>query len=123
MTDKDFIGFHVDEDTPTAIDFKYNKASAGGVTTVLAAAGTLAADTWVKLGFVVDMLESNHLRRVKAYVDGVELGTYVTNAAYETAAAFPTGEELHAIFGGKNNNAAKTNRIDWIRIAQLKSGN
>jgi len=124
MVDKDFIGFHVDEDAPTNIVFKYNKASSGASNgTTVVTAGTLAADTWFKLGFVVDMVEGDARKRVKAYVDGVDVGTYVTNSSYENTTLFPTGEEMHVLFGGKNNNAAKVLRIDWVRVAQLKSGN
>ena len=125
VADLDFIGFHVSESTPTVATFKYNKTSSSvsDGTVVIASAATLVADTFVKLGFVVDMAESDNNKRVKAYVDGVELGTYVTNSAFENTTLFPTGEEMHVIFGGKNNNAAKIVRCDWVRAAQLKAGN
>lgn len=123
IADKDFIGFAVLEADPDQADFVYNKASAGGVTTVLGDAAAMVADTFIKLGFVVDMNEHNANQRVKIYVDGVEKGTYVTNAAFENTTLFPTAEELHVLFGGKNQNAAKTIAIDWVRVAQLKSGN
>ena len=123
LADKDLIGFVVLEADPDQADFVYNKASAGGVTTVLGDAAAIVADTFVKLGFVVDMVEGDNNKRVKIYVDGVEKGTYVTNSAFENTTLFPTGEELHVLFGGKNQNAAKTLGIDWVRVAQLKSGN
>lgn len=125
VADLDFIGFHVSESTPTVATFKYNKTSSSvsDGTSVIAAAHTFVADEFVKLGFVIDMGEADNNKRVKAYVNGVEQGTYVTNTAFENTTLFPTGEEMHVIFGGKNNNAAKSVRIDWVRVAQLKSGN
>lgn len=125
LADKDFIGWAVLEADPDGLTFVYNKASAGGVTTAISAANAanVTADTFVKLGFIVDMQEGNASRRVKAFIDGVELGTAVTNTAFENTTTFPTGEEMHVLFGGKNQNAAKTLGIDWVRCAQLKSGN
>lgn len=121
LADKDYIGFLVDEDAPTVARFVYKKAGQTAQD-VITSAHTFVADEFVKLGFVVDMDEWDNAKRIKVYVNGVEQGTYVTNAAYE-AATFPTGEELNVLFGGKNNNAAKVVRADWIRVAQLKSGN
>lgn len=117
--DKDFIGFLVDEDAPTVARFVYGKAS-GTQKTVISSAHTFVADEFVKLGFVVDMQDSNLNRRVKAFVNGVEQGDALTNTLYENTTDFPTGEEMSPIFGGKNNNAAKTVRADWIRCAQLR---
>lgn len=123
LADLDFIGFHVSEGTPTVAIFKYNKTSSGASdgTSVIASAHTFVADEFVKLGFVVDMQESNNNKRVKAFVNGIEQGTGITNTAYENTTLFPTGEEMHAIFGVKNNNAAKIGRCDWIRCAQLRT--
>jgi hypothetical protein len=125
IADKDLIGFAVLEADPDGLTFVYNKASAGGVTTAISAANAanMSADTFVKLGFIVDMEEGNANRRVKAFINGVELGTAVTNTAYENTTTFPTGEEMHVLWGGKNQNAAKTLAIDWVRVAQYKSGN
>lgn len=123
VADLDFIGFHVAEGTPTVGTFKYNKTSSSvsDGTVVIASTNTFVADTFVKLGFIVDMQDNDNSKRIKVFVDGVELGTYVTNTAYENTTLFPTGEEMHCIFGGKNNNAAKVVRCDWIRCAQLRT--
>lgn len=122
MADKDFLGFVVDEDTPTKVDVRYNKASSGvsGGTLVEAGVHTLVADTFVKLGFIVDMEEGDANKRIKFFVNGVQTGTAVTNSAYENTTLFPTGEELNILFGGKNNNAAKIWRIDWVQFLQLR---
>lgn len=118
--DKDYIGFLVDEDAPTIVRFVYGKAS-GTQKTIASTAHTFAAaDEFVKLGFVVDMDEYNLNQRVKGYANGVDIGSYLTNTLYENTTDFPTGEEMHVIFGGKNNNAAKVVRADWIRAFQLR---
>lgn len=119
LADKDYIGFLVDEDAPTVARFVYRK-SGGTATNISASAHTFVADTFVKLGFVIDMPDGNLNQRIKTFVNGEDIGAYLTNTLYETTADFPTGEELHCIFGGKNNNAAKIVRADWIRCAQLR---
>lgn len=120
LADKDYIGFLVDEDAPTVCRFVYHKAS-GTAVNLSSSAHTFVADTFVKLGFVVDMDDYNHAQRIKAFVNGVDIGAYGTNTQYENTTDFPTGEELSPIFGGKNNNAAKVVRTDWIRWAQRRS--
>lgn len=119
LVDKDYIGFLVDEDAPTLARFVCSKAS-GTATNISSSAHTFAADTWVKLGFIIDMQDSDNAKRIKGFVDGVDIGSYLSNTNYENTTNFPTGEELHVIFGGKNNNAAKVVRADWIRCAQLR---
>lgn len=113
LADKDYIGFLVDEDAPTVARFVYHKGS-GTATNVISSAHTFVADTFVKLGFVIDPNARDQNRIITAYVEGVEQSSYVTKTLYENTTDFPTGEELAPIFGGKNNNAAKVVRADWI---------
>lgn len=122
LADKDYIGFLVDEDAPTVARFVYHKAS-GTAKNISTSIHTFVADEFVKLGFIIDMDEWGNNKRVKGFVNGVEHADALTNTLYENTTDFPTGEEMHVIFGGKNNNAAKVVRADWIRCAQLKSGN
>ena len=123
LADKDYIGFLVDEDAPTIARFVYHKASGTAVNVSTDVGHTFVADTFVKLGFIIDMEEGNSNRRIKVFVNGAEIGDAATNTQFENTTDFPSGEEMHAIFGGKNNNAAKTVRCDWVRVAQYKSGN
>lgn len=119
MADKDYIGFLVDEDAPTVCRFVYHKAS-GTAVDVVTSAHTFVADTFVKLGFIIDMDETDTAKRIKAYVNGVESSSYGTDTQFTNTTDFPSGEELAPIFGGKNNNAAKVVRCDWIRCGQMR---
>ena len=120
LADKDYIGFLVDEDAPTVCRFVASKAG-GTAVNISSSAHTFVADTFVKLGFIIDMEEPDDNKRVKGFVNGVDIGSYLTNSQYEDTTNFPTGEELHVLFGGKNNNATKTVRIDWVRVGQMKA--
>jgi hypothetical protein len=117
MADKDYLGFRVTEDAPSAVDIVFRKAGAGGEVEVLAAAHTLVASTFVNLGFVFDPVVGV-AQRIRFYVDGVKLGSYVT-AAQVAGATFPNGEELAFLLGGKNNNAGNIHYCEGWQFAQL----
>lgn len=119
IADKDAIGFLVLEAAPTVVRLVYKKAS-GTMTNIAASAHTLVADTFVKLGFIIDMEEWDNSKRVKTFVNGVETSDYLTNTLYENTTNFPTGEELMPIWGGKNVGEANVVRCDWIRCAQYR---
>lgn len=109
IADKDFVGFGVWADAGTEIDAFYHTASATAVTHK-ANIGTLAADTWVKLGLYFDGFS-----QIWFYVDGVRYGT----AALESATGFPDGEELSPVFAIKNvQGTSTTYDIDWWAFAQ-----
>lgn len=113
LADKDYIGFLVDEDAPTVCRFVYHKAS-GTANSVISSAHTFVADEFVKLGFILNPNDNDPNKVGRVYINGVEQGTYITKTLYENTTDFPTGEELNPLFGGKNNNAAKVVRADWI---------
>jgi len=112
MADKDYVGFRVTEDDPSYIDAVHNVASGGGEIVVKDQAKLIEADVWHKLGMRFDPLTG-----LKFYLDGVALAG--VDAVLPTATGFPDGEELTILLGGKNNNAAKIARVDWVRLAQL----
>lgn len=109
MADKDFIGFLRSEGDGDAIDFVYNKAGAGGMTTVKADWQTIAADTWYHVG----LRFSANGRSVVPYFGTGDRST--TKMAADTdnkvsstdiaAATFPDGEALAPLLGGKNASA------------------
>jgi hypothetical protein len=117
MADKDYVGFRVTEDAPSKVDIVFRKAGAGGEVEVLAEAHTLAAGTFVNLGFVFDPSVGTS-QRIRFFVNGVKQGSYVT-AAQVAGATFPNGEELSFLIGGKNNNADNTYLCEGWRFAQL----
>jgi hypothetical protein len=116
MADKDYIGFRALEGAPSKIDIVYRKE---GQTEqeVLAEAHTLVANEFVNLGFVYDPTITAS-QRIRFYVNGIRQGSYVT-ASQAAATAFPNGEELAFLIGGKNANADNTYYCEGWRFAQL----
>lgn len=107
LVDKDFIGFNTLAADGDALRASYNTASGGGISTANAAAATLAAATWTKVGFYIDPSAST----CTYYVNG----TPVPSPVALTATNFPNGEEMVACFLTKVGTAAEVLvDIDWI---------
>jgi hypothetical protein len=115
-----FIGFRnlINGDNIQCI---YQSSADSAAVINVAAAGTLAADTFVKLGFIYDPA-AVPAKRITWYIDNVELSTYVTKTQVETA-TFPNNEALTFLFGYKNTigttPASCEGCIDWWSFAQL----
>jgi hypothetical protein len=118
LADKDLIGFAQLAADLDAFQFVYRKAGQS-VVQVEDVAHTIVADTYVKLGFVYDPL-APAAKRITIYVNGTDIGVYVT-ATNIAAATFPNAEELNALFGVKNGAAAaKALTVDWWAFFQEK---
>ncbi len=118
VVDADYIGFSNLCDDGDSLDAVYKKA---GQTAQDVEAGchTLAADTFVKLGLVYDP-SAKAENKVTFFVDGVDIGSYVT-ATNIAAATFPDSEDLNWIFAVKVGAAAAANaNLRWVRFAQLR---
>jgi hypothetical protein len=100
--DKDFIGFWVTEADGDSIKYGYKKA--GQTLQTLGVAQVPVADTFYKLGFIYDPTAPDS-KKIKFFVNGVELTTYVT-ATLLAAATFPNGEGLSLFTEVKNGSAA-----------------
>lgn len=119
LADKDLIGFAQLAADLDAFAFVYRKAGQTAQTKI-AVAHTIVADTYVKLGFVYDPL-APAAKRITIYVNGTDIGVYVT-ATNIAAATFPNAEELNALFGVKNGAAAaKALTVDWWAFYQAKA--
>ena len=117
IADNDFIGFRTKHDNGEELDFVHNKNS-GSITETIAAATSMVADTWIKVGFKYEPAEVS-ARRISIYLDGVKQSTYVTGTTIATA-NFPDGEELALLLATKVGAAAESKfYIDWWRFAQL----
>lgn len=118
IADKDFIGFWALEGAAATLKYGWNKAGAGGITT-LGTAATLVADTFVKIGWAYD--PSAHIdprNRLTFYVNNVELTVYGTDTLLE-GATFPDAQYLNWLFGLKNGTAsANTITCDWWAFYQ-----
>lgn len=121
FADVDLIGFWNDESddsTGSHVHFIYQISGQAFVTKIDTVA-TLAADTYVKLGFVYDP-DAEASKKIKVFVDGVEQTTYVT-ATDIAGSKFPDGEEMSPIVAIKmasNNDMTVT--MDWWACAQLR---
>jgi hypothetical protein len=111
LTSKDLVGFHRLGGGTTAIG-TYARNAGQALITVDATAGTIAADTWVKLGIYCDGTT------VYFYMDGVLLSESVTLAT----ANFPDGEEMCFYLAGTSGATAGNSVIslDWMRAAVLR---
>lgn len=134
------LGFHRKGSVGTDFSAVYQLASTASVyptnlTTLCATASrTLAADTFVKLGFLFDPAAparaissastgqtAGAIKRplIRWFVDGVELPAFLTSDNLG-GAAFPTGFMAPG-FAVMNQTGSTpgTSTIDWIRVAQL----
>jgi hypothetical protein len=116
LADKDYIGFQVAEGASSTLTFTYKKAGQTAQTPLTNLA-TLAANTYVNVGFVFDP-GIGAAQRIRVYVNGVKQGTYVT-AAQIAAATFPSGEEMSFIYAASAAAATKTFYCQGWRFAQL----
>lgn len=112
----DRLGFYVQEGgAGTALKFGYAKAATGWTGSFTL--GTIAADTWYKVGFVLDP-RAQPSKRIKVFLDNEEASNYVTADAI-AASTFPDGEELNFCAGVKNGAAAATKLdLDWWAFHQ-----
>jgi hypothetical protein len=115
LADKDFVGFRVLHDNGEEVDFAWRKA--GAAVQEVAVVGSMAADTWVKLGFLYDP-DANATKRIRIFVNGAEVGA-VTNAQC-IAVTFPDGEELAMLLATKVGAAAESKfQMDWWAVGQI----
>lgn len=115
LADKDFIGFQTLHASGEEIDTIY-RISGGSVVQIKDNAGTMVADTWIKLGLVYDPNGATN-KKIKMFIDGVELGDSVTDAIIAAGTAFPTDEELTPVMLLKVGAAAESKgQLDWLAV-------
>lgn len=120
IADKNCIGFWRREGDGDQFDFIY-KADGQTMQAPLTdmISGGLAADTFVKLGFVFDPLEAT-AKRIKVYINNVEQSTYVTGTNID-AATFPDDAFMGLCLAVMNATGTTpgTTTVDWIAVGQL----
>jgi len=113
VADKDFVGFSNLADDGDSLDFTWK--TNGQTVQVHADIATMAADTYMKMGFLYDPAHPAD-KRIKIFIDnGVEETVYVTSTQM-AAATFPDDEELCLFFATKMLTADTTARaftLDW----------
>lgn len=125
LADKNFLGFVKLAAESTALDGAYKADGAdyqsGATKTKLDSLATLAASTYVKVGFRYRA----HPKKVEFYVDNALPGGNITPARLTSseidAATFPDDVFLAPIIGAKDQagDAALNVKLDWIACAQL----
>ena len=112
----DFVGFQTLLTSNSEIDTVYAFDGTSATVQVKDNAGTLVADTWIKLGMVYDPYGiTDH--KMKFFINGVELGDSVTDAIITAGTAFPTDEELTLLFATKIlSGGADTAYMDWWAV-------
>lgn len=116
LADVNLVGFHKPEANTTAFDASY-KANGVNAVEVNSDIGTLAVDTYVKLG----MKFSTSNNRLEFYVNGVKQanGKTIPNA---TGTDFPADVLMAPTFALlAATNDTETATIDWWKIAQLRA--
>ena len=116
IANKDLFGFLALGSDPDALTFTYKKENNTTVT-LISDLATLAADTWVKLGFIYDPSRPTS-EKVRIFVNNEEQATKITGTDM-AAATWPDGQ-MAFLAGVKNGAAAaKTMSIDWWQFLQL----
>lgn len=113
VADKDFIGFSVLADDGDSLDFTWKKS--GQTVQVHADIATMAADTYMKMGFLYDPVSHPDDKQIKIFIDnGVEESVYVTQTQL-AAATFPDDEELCLFLATKQmaGTDAVLAQLDW----------
>jgi len=115
---KDFVGFQTLTASNEEIDAIYTIGSTATVNQIKDNAGTSVADTWMKLGGVYDPREAAN-QKLRLFIDGVYIGSSVTDAIIAAGTAFPTDEEMTLVLLTKNGDATTTEHAtycDWWAI-------
>lgn len=110
INDIDHVGFHVAGDDGDGINFVWNLSGQTAQST--ADVGTLAVDTWIRLGFSYDPIDNY----VRCYVDGVE----VKSAKFLMSHASAPADTLAPVISIKaDGGCAVTDYlyVDWVRYA------
>ena len=96
--------------------FRYRLSGQNAIT--VAKVQTLVADTWYKVGFILDPA-AVPAKRITIYVDNVEQSTYVTKTMMD-AATFPTDIYMNPLFGcHAGAGTTSSTYIDWWACAQV----
>ncbi len=118
LPNADYVGFNSLQDDGDSLDVVYRKTD-GAAQAVETNCHTMVADTFMKLGMIYDPQNSQD-RKMQFFVDGVDIGSYVT-ASDIAAATFPDGEALGWAFFTKVGTAAEVKaHCRWVRFCQLR---
>lgn len=113
LNDKDYLGFRVVDDANAALDIVFRNNGGGGEVEALAAAQTMVANTWYKVGWFWDGY------RIFWYIDGdLQVITDVEQMTAATLATFPNGEYYTPTICTKQGGTAINYDLGFVRYAQ-----
>lgn len=113
------LGFQRTEDGLGVLNTVYNDHAAAFVNIGAAANSTLAANTWIKLGFTVDMRDAT--RCVRFYVDNVECTDAMTKAALLALTHLDVkGLGPMMAFFADSAGTADYTYLDWWAVCQAQ---
>lgn len=113
------VGFNVANATPTKLDIVYTSNAAP--TTYKAAAQTLVANTWYKLGIRFNSIKHSQPNIVQFFINGLRvLSTASVDGVAASASNFPDSIMLTPIWAAKTIDTTNVNvHVDWWRYAQI----
>lgn len=112
----DLLGFARSDNDGDSLSLAYQKASQTAQDNQQI---VIAADTFIKVGFVYRANKNAAARRIACFKNAVEQSTYITDTNI-AAATFPDAEELTLGIGVQNDSTtSNTITVDWWKIAQL----
>ncbi len=112
------IGFNRLEDGLNVLNFSYADHAAAWTNIQASCNTTLAANTWIKLGFKIDFTGSSS-RYVRAFVDNVECTSAMTKAALLALTHLDVkGLGPCMAFFADSGGTADYTYLDWWRVAQ-----
>ncbi len=113
LNDKDYLGFRVLDDANAALDIVYRNNGGGGEVEVLAAAQTMVANTWYKLGWFWDGY------KVFWYINGtLKATTNVDGLSATDILKFPDDEYYAPTICTKQGGTAILYDLGFVRYAQ-----
>jgi hypothetical protein len=118
LTDIDQVGFAQLSGDGDALLYAYNEATSGTAQT--GAAGTLAAATWIRMGFKITLTKEGHME-LRFYVNGVDLGDSKAVDLSATNANWPSATDMDILIAyvGESGVAdADGIYVDWVRCAE-----
>lgn len=119
-TARNMIGFYTDAGTTaTYLEFVTAKAGTADANDDIGSGATIADNTWVKLGFIVDTYEGS--LRVRPFINGVEIVAGIVTDTDDIPTTIGTGDMALSVVAQVAATGANAEMyVDWVRIAQLR---
>jgi hypothetical protein len=118
LSDVDHVGFAQLSGDGDALKLAYNEATSGTAQT--GAAGTLAAATWIRVGFKIEFRQQGGME-LRWYVNGVDLGDSLVVNLNGTNANWPGATDMDILLAYVGESGVADGDgiyVDWVRCAE-----